>query len=203
MVASSQRIALLNKYRYINVEFDNWWDCVEADFVEDMKKIGVHVDKLYFSGFCSQGDGACFVGSLSNALTYLDHHHKDQFPMIRKLLEHGGGVYAVTTHRGNYCHSNSVTINVETDRFYQCLEAKSELQERVIEQWDELLYKEVDDFENAISDQWRTYMNDVYRKLEAEYDYLTSDEAVWETLEANELVEDVDDDEYFSQGEAA
>lgn len=194
MVASSQRTALLDKYRYINVEFDNWWDCVEADFVEDMKKIGVHVDKLHFSGFCSQGDGACFIGSLSNALTYLDHHHQGQFSMLRKLLEHGGDVRAYSTHRGNYYHSNSVTVSVETDEFWQVLTAKSELQEVVIQRWDNLLGVELVGFENVISDQWRTYMDDVYRKLEAEYDHLTSDEAVWETLEANELVEDVDDD---------
>jgi len=30
-------------------------------------------------------------------------------------------------------------------------------------------------------------MQDLYRLLEAEYDYLTGDEAVWETIEANEL----------------
>ena len=30
-------------------------------------------------------------------------------------------------------------------------------------------------------------MGDLYRKLEAEYDYLVTDEAVWETIEANEL----------------
>lgn len=195
MVASSQRTALLDKYRCINVEFDNWWDCVESDFIEDMKKIGVHVDKLYFSGFYSQGDGACFVGSLSNALTYLDHHHQGQFPMIRKLLEHGGDVRAYSVHRGNYYHSNSVTVGVETDEFWQILTAKSELQEAVIQQWDNLLGVEIVVFEEALTDQWCTYMNDVYRKLEAEYDYLTSDEAVWETLEANELIEETEDED--------
>lgn len=193
MVASSQRTALLDKYRYINVEFDNWWDCVEADFTEDMKKIGVHVDKLYFSGFWSQGDGACFVGALSNALTYLDHHHKDQFPMIRKLLEHGGEVRAYSTRRGNYYHSNSVTVGAESDTFYNVMDQPTEFHTAVVEQWDEALTKEMADFENVISDQWRTYMDDVYRKLEAEYDYLTSDEAVWETLEANELIEETED----------
>lgn len=193
MVASSQRTALLDKYRYINVEFDNWWDCVEADFTEDMKKIGVHVDKLYFSGFWSQGDGACFVGALSNALTYLDHHHQGQYPMIRKLLEHGGDVRAYSTHRGNYYHAHSVTIIAESDTFYNVMDQPTEFHTAVVEQWDEALTKEMADFENVISDQWRTYMDDVYRKLEAEYDYLTSDEAVWETLEANELIEETED----------
>ena len=62
MVTSSQRTSLLEKYRYINVEFDKWWDCVESDFKEDMLLVGIDVDRIFFSGFSSQGDGACFVG---------------------------------------------------------------------------------------------------------------------------------------------
>lgn len=194
MVASSQRTALLEKYRYINVEHTNWWDCVESDFVEDMKQVGIQVDKIYFSGFWSQGDGACFVGSLDNALTYLNHHHVDQFPMLRKLIEMGGSVHATSEHRGRYYHSSSVSINAECDAFWLCANPKSELQEAVIQRWDDMVDKEIVDFEAALAEQWRTYMNDLYTKLEEEHDYLTSDDAVWETLEANELIEEVDDE---------
>ena len=194
MVASSQRTALLDKYRYINVEFDKWWDCVESDFVEDMKTVGIRVDKLYFSGFSSQGDGACFIGMLDNALAYLDHHHQGQYPMIRKLLEQGGEVYAKSRHAGRYYHSNSVSISAESDQFYMCLTPKSELQEAVMQQWDAQLDAEIADFETDLTNQWRTYMDEVYGKLEAEYDYRVSDEAVWETLEANELIEDTEEE---------
>lgn len=193
MVTSSQRTALLEKYRYINVEHAQWWDCVESDFKEDMKKVGIDVHRVYFSGFCSQGDGACFMGKLDNALVYLDHHHKDQYPMIRKLLEHDGGVYVNCNHTGRYCHSNSVTISVEVDRFDDVLEMKSDLQREVAVQWDALLDKEYTDLETDLTNQWRTYMQELYRKLEAEHDYLTSDEAVWETIEANELDKDAED----------
>lgn len=194
MVASSQRTALLEKYRYINVEHTNWWDCVESDFVEDMKQVGIQVDKIYFSGFWSQGDGACFVGSLDNALTYLNHHHVDQFPMLRKLIEMGGSVWATSEHRGRYYHSSSVSINAECEAFWQCANPKSELQEAVIQRWDGMVDKEIVDFEAALAEQWRTYMNDLYTKLEEEHDYLTSDDAVWDTLVANELIEEVDDE---------
>lgn len=194
MVASSQRTALLEKYRYINVEHNNWWDCVESDFTEDMKQVGIEVDKIYFSGFWSQGDGACFVGSLDNALTYLNHHHVDQFPMLRKLIEMGGGVWATSEHRGRYYHSSSVSINAECDPFWQCANPKSELQEAVIQRWDDMVDKEIVDFEAALAEQWRTYMDDLYTKLEEEHDYLTSDDAVWDTLEANELIEETDDE---------
>jgi hypothetical protein len=38
-------------------------------------------------------------------------------------------------------------------------------------------------------------MQQLYRKLEEEYDYLTSDDGVWDTLVANELVEDLEEEE--------
>ena len=193
--ASSQRTSLIEKHRYINVEYNNWWDCVESDFIEDMKQVGIHVDKIYFSGFWSQGDGACFVGSLDNALTYLNHHHVDQFPMLRKLIEMGGTVWATSDHRGRYYHSNSVSINAECEAFWQCANPKSELQEAVIQRWDGMVDKEIVDFEAALAEQWRTYMNDLYTKLEEEHDYLTSDDGVWDTLVANELIEDVEEEE--------
>jgi hypothetical protein len=195
MVASSQRTALLEKYRYINVEHNNWWDCVESDFVEDMKQVGIQVDKIYFSGFWSQGDGACFVGSLDNALTYLNHHHVDQFPMLRKLIEMDGTVWATSDHRGRYYHSSSVSINAECEAFWQCANPKSELQEAVIQRWDGMVDKEIVDFEAALAEQWRTYMNDLYTKLEEEHDYLTSDDGVWDTLVANDLIEEVEEEE--------
>ena len=192
---SSQRTALLEKYRYINVEHNNWWDCVESDFIEDMKQVGIHVDKIYFSGFWSQGDGACFVGSLDNALTYLNHHHVDQFPMLRKLIEMGGTVWATSDHRGRYYHSSSVSINAECEAFWQCANPKSELQEAVIQRWDDMVDKEIVDFEAALAEQWRTYLNDLYTKLEEEHDYLTSDDGVWDTLVANDLIEEVEEED--------
>ena len=121
MVTSSQRTALLEKYRYINVEHDEWWDCVESDFKEDMKAVGIDVHRIHFSGFCSQGDGACFVDQLDNALVYLDHHHKDQYPMIRKLLEAGGGVYASCDHMGRYYHENCTQFWVDADTLTEVL----------------------------------------------------------------------------------
>lgn len=195
MVASSQRTALLEKYRCINVEYTKWWDCVESDFIEDMKQVGIHVGKTYFSGFWSQGDGACFDGCLDNALTYLNHHHVDQFPMLRKLIEVGGSVWATSEHRGRYYHSSSVSINAECEAFWQRVHPKSELQEAVIQRWDDMIDREIVDFEAALAEQWRAYMDDLYRRLEEEYDYLTSDDAVWDTLEANELIEETDDED--------
>jgi hypothetical protein len=195
MVASSQRTALLEKYRYINVEHNNWWDCVESDFIEDMKQVGIHVDKIYFSGFWSQGDGACFSGKMSNTLTYLDRHHLGQYPMLRKLLEHDGEVYVSCKQSGRYYHENSTEFWADSDTLTGMVDQPTDFHEAVVEEWQRLLGVELDDFEKDVTEQWRTYMQQLYRKLEEEYDYLTSDDGVWDTLVANELVEDLEEEE--------
>jgi hypothetical protein len=43
------------------------------------------------------------------------------------------------------------------------------------------------DLEDDVNNICRGYMQDLYRKLRDEHEHLTSDEAVWETIEANEL----------------
>lgn len=182
---SGQRERLVEKYRYTNVEHDEWWDCVYADFREDMKVVGINVTRMCFSGFSSQGDGACFEGLFDNALTYLDHHHKDQYPMIRKLLEHGGEVYARCEHRGHYYHENCAEFWCGSNTLTEMLPQPTEFHETIAEQWQSQLEDEVNDLEKDVIEQWRTYMRDLYRRLEAEYDYLTSDEVVWEAIQTN------------------
>ena len=192
MVTSSQRTALLEKYSYINVEHDTWWDCVYSDFTEDMKALGIEVQRMFFSGFSSQGDGACFNGKLDNALTYLDHHHKDQYPMIRKLLDAGGMVYVNSQNDGRYFHEHCVSFWIDNDTLRGMIDQPTEFHVEVVEAWQDLLDKEMDDFTTQVEEQWRTYMRDLYRKLEAEYDCLTSEDAIWDTIVANELDTDAD-----------
>ena len=193
MVNSEQRELLLEKHRYINVEHDDWWDGVYSDFREDMREVGVNVRRMFFSGFWSQGDGACFEGEFYNLRTYLDHHHKGQYPMIHKLLEHGGRVYITCAHNGRYYHENSTLFSVEADTFYHLVECPTEFHEQIVDTWDKQLKHEMEDFERDVVEQWRSYMQDLYRRLEAEYDYLTGDEAVWEVIEANALDQDEED----------
>lgn len=193
-VKLSRRTTLIERYRDINVDHQ-WWDYVYSYFTEDMKAIGIDVRRMYFSGFWSQGGGACFNGKLDNTLVYLDHHHQDQYPMIRKLLEHSGEVYVECEQSGRYYHEMCTSIWVSADTLAGMLPQPTEFHEQIAEQWQDLLNKEVDDFEEDVTEQWRTYMRDLYRELEEEYDRLTSDEAVWEAIEANELYTDAEDEE--------
>jgi len=44
-------------------------------FIESMAEIGIHVtaDNIFFSGFCSQGDGAAFKGAVDNWAKMFKH----------------------------------------------------------------------------------------------------------------------------------
>lgn len=187
---SESRDELLERFRNINVDYTDWFECCFSDFREDMKAKGIHVGSIYFSGFWSQGDGACFEGNLiGDGQAYLDVHHADQFPMIRKLLEADGSVTVQCVHTGRYCHEYCTEFTFDNDRFHHVMDAVDEFREATLEAWDRQLEKEMQEFEEATTEQWRVYMREIYRRLEKEHDYLTSDEAVWEAIEANDLDE--------------
>ena len=179
---------LLEKYRDINVEHDNWYECVYSVFGERLRdEVGVEVEQIYFSGFSSQGDGACFIGELSDVPRLMAHYKLTDFPMITKLLEMGGRVQCKLSHRGRYYHDDSIVFDWDTDVFTDCIAINSLFIELVVERFDTLLDAEYDKFMAQVESCLKSEMRQLYRDLETDHDYLTSDEAVWEAIVANEL----------------
>jgi len=105
MESVSISTALIEKHRQINVECMDWWECVYENFKERMAKVGIEVDKIYFSGFWSQGDGACFEGTI-NPLRFFRKHFPTEYPTIRLVLRHGGTARVSCKHSGHYYHEN-------------------------------------------------------------------------------------------------
>lgn len=104
-----QKSKVLDSLRDINTDHD-WFDFVKADFHEKLKKLGFYNIKSEFSGFWSQGDGACFTAN---------HNFR-------------GGVYKISHH---YSHSNTITSDNATtkllarrlsDQYYRDLEKNHE-----------------------------------------------------------------------------
>ena len=185
---------MLEKHRHINVEHD-WYDYEYECFREDMKAKGIDVERMYFSGFWLQGDGACFEGGFDDVRLFIDSHFKDtDYPMIRKLLDEGGSVVINCNHSGHYCHENCTSFSFDADTLENVMSIPTEFHEQVVASMDEKLSMEVGEFETASIEIFKSHMRDLYRRLEAEYDYLTSDEAVAEAVIANDL-NDEDEDE--------
>ena len=55
--------------------------------------------------------------------------------------------------------------------------------------------KEFHELEAEIAEILRGYMRSLYYDLRTEYEYLTSDEVVWETIQANDLITDEEEED--------
>lgn len=198
---------LIEKHRQINVNHEDWWDDVYSQFIEDMEAKGIDTSerRMSFSGFCSQGDGASFTGYIHCDKTFLDAHPqlKDKRPTTLRLVYDHHATLGLSIERTGhrYVHENTVSVDVEPDQFYQILDGTDPLRMAVIEQWDEDLNYELIGFREEVQEIIRDYCRELYNNLKEEFDYLTSDEAVWEAITANDLDaldedEDEETDEY-------
>lgn len=135
---------------------------------------------IYYSGFSSQGDGACFECSYSYAKDSARkiREHAPQDTVLHGIADGLGDVQrphfyklsATSRHTGHYSHSHSTTIDVDCD----CPRGVS------------------DEDSETVRELLRDCMNWIYHSLEKEYEYRTSDEAVDEDIRANEYEFDED-----------
>src|SRR5574343_1879008 len=74
----------INHFRDLQSDDTFWSECIIDDAKTIGKLIGIDIDNIYFSGFSSQGDGACFEGYY----TYNKHSVKllkDYAPIDKEL----------------------------------------------------------------------------------------------------------------------
>lgn len=157
-----------------------WWEYVYDDAKGIGKIIGIDIERIYFSGFWSQGDGACFEGWYS--------YKPDSCKQIRRYAPMDAELHEIAQalqniqrtnfyqlragvkHRGHYYHENCTDIDIYRN------DNKEPTQ----------------DAEELITECLRDFMRWVYGNLEKEYEWLTSDESVAEMIEANEYEFDED-----------
>lgn len=177
-------------YREGGFDYD-WYDAVYEDFLQIAEILGLRLKTrsvrlygggsrqkpcIWFRGFWSQGDGACFETFYSyrkNAPRRIREHA----PLDAELHRIAEALQAVqrrnfyqlraeASHRGHYYHEYCMTISVARDSpTYQDMTA---------------------DAEDAVAEALRDLARWLYRQLEREYEYCTSDEAVDEAITANE-----------------
>ena len=130
---------------------------------------------VYWSGFARRGDGACFEGRYSYAKgcakAIRAHAPTDTrlHAIADSLLEAQKRAFykleASATHRGPYCHSGCMEVNVShADSSWRDVGPAGETIERAM----------------------RDFADWIYRQLEAAYDDAMSDESIDELIEANE-----------------
>jgi hypothetical protein len=171
----------IEKFHDINTNYE-WYDYIVDEFKSN--KDFFDITNVYFSGFSSQGDGAMFEYEGINkdfVNTIIDSLSLPNWK--KNILKHCAYVSGNGKQSGHYYHENSCNHNiyVESDNGAQNYTNIESLIDSI-----------APEIEDAIIEKYKELAKDLYRNLEKEYDYLTSEEAIKETIEANEYEFTVD-----------
>lgn len=165
--------------RYIHVEHNEWYEDIYDTFKEKYSDL-FEITNIYFSGFWSQGDGAMFeYGGITDKLI-------DEFiaqlkfsPLRKKIIKDIFYFSGNGKHKYSYYHERSCSHNINVEHNYIVSMGH---------------YPNIDDlmddlqimFEAFIEERYIDLAQELYSMLESEYEWLTSDEDITETLIACE-----------------
>ncbi len=203
---TKKQMALIDANRDYNTDH-NWWEPTYDFFTDTAIRFGLSVERndIEFSGFWSQGDGACFEFERTNlgAILVACHNALDELelPSPNPLVYAFLGIYnaivdcigtvmahlqprdvmdvlediiaTVEKHSGPYCHSGMRYVEFD----YGAM-ADDGAMARV-------LGTSGPDLQKTLTERVAHVADCLYCMLKEEYDYLTSDEAVWESMVAN------------------
>ncbi len=158
-------------YQEISAGDSDWADYV----IEDAKRMGglmgLDIQKVYWSGFSSSGDGAMFVGTWRAKDVTADklkqeapedkelHRIANEFESFAKQFPEAS---FTVKHAGRYCHKHSADFDIDLGAEYNEVE------------------------ENNLKEIARDFMDWIYDSLQKEYDYQNSDEVIIDNIKANE-----------------
>jgi hypothetical protein len=183
----------VEKYNYTN---DRWWsDGVIEMAKDDGRELGFNIDKVYFSGFWSQGDGASWVGHIDVVKWCTNQMEADpQYYMWAALADHGDYMNSKVgiTQSGQYTHR--YTMVCDANDLYPddtAVYSNPDYPIFIGQNVNDMIASVggdngLDDLLRDMLDSARDYAVKIYADLEKEYEYLSSEEAFAETAESNE-----------------
>lgn len=175
----------------------DWWDSIYENAIADGKERGFEIQKINFTGFCSQGDGACWQGYILLP-EFLDWAERQmplllslhQINLIRAAAENELCENSIkVTADGRYCHEGTMRLLYgfgvdysDPDEFLDTGFFAG------MSQYDfyELIAPHQDEASNILLEAARDFAREIYKNLEEEYEYLTSEEYFREMAEINE-----------------
>lgn len=200
-LSESAKERALDETRSQEYHYD-WWDCIYEDAVCIGALMGIRIDThavktnrgreyqetcIFFSGFCSQGDGACYTGHYSRPAHDVVKAITEYAPQDEELkriaegltvlqvtarMKYGGHVSAIVTTSGNYSHSGTMSVEVDFHEDVRDLPT--------------------DDIVTDLTQLLRDFADWIYKQLEAEDEYIHSEEYIVEGFKANENLFDED-----------
>jgi len=192
-LSESAKKKALENHRYINVSDNYWHDFIYENYTELLEEeYGFQDVEIKHSGFSSQGDGASFTCRNIDLEKAFEGYIKDNWEKALTLKQkrvyrsHKYTIVELLTNYGwmkirrngysRYVHANTCVVETyfDHDGYNFKGQAMEELQSFVEE-----------DLTDYIADLRHKLCKDIYNDLEKEYEHQTSNEAVIETLNAN------------------
>ena len=163
---------VIEENRYINVD-DDWYKYILKEFENtELKNNGFLDSKIYFSGFYSQGDGACFDCNNFDLKQFCEFNKIDIKNSILSVLCDNLRVYTNKTSFANhYLHEKTRYIDFDFN-IYSIKTYK-------------YLNKYIDNIIELIEEKRLSLCKEIYEILERQYSFLINEEAIIETIEAN------------------
>lgn len=187
---------VLDRMRFYQVEDGDWWDSIYDHFATLCKTIGVDVDleKTYFSGFSSQGDGAGMTAEVDlsefiagiNEKKYLDHA-----PHIEKEADYHPAPCTIDKRVLALIDRGLIDVQIEVTAQGRSYYTRTEVYidgsdgPSVCPAYPNIA-EQLDALRTWIEEQMNELTALLYRLLNNDYEYLTSDKALIEMIEANE-----------------
>jgi hypothetical protein len=106
-LASEVQKKVVERERSINVDDSFWYEPIIEDWTEELQHRGFEQVKILFTGFGTQGDGACFEANVNMAAYLKAYHLEAAYPLLKKYPEY---VEVSLKHRGMYYHERSTHL---------------------------------------------------------------------------------------------
>ena len=165
----------IEKNREVNVEYWEWYDDIYLAFKEKYSGL-FDIEKIYFSGFYSQGDGAMFeYNFVTDKLINEFIEQLPLSPLRKKLIKEHIHFSGSGTHKGNYHNERSCYHRL-------FVEYNGIIDYGRYTKIDTFIHELQLDYEHYIEERYIELAQILYSMLESEYEWHTSDKAVSECL---------------------
>jgi hypothetical protein len=178
-----------------------WWEGTYEMAIEDGKEKGLYIDNIYFSGFCSQGDGASWTGQV-DVRQWLEENLPDSIGLSAwcQLIQEDvvDKFSKVTANNAHYCHESTMQFSdvedytneftddwlMELPSIFKGMEVQHLFD--IIATDPECKLKTTEAITQAITESGKQYAKDIYQRLREEYEYLCSEEMMLDHFDAND-----------------
>lgn len=166
----------IEDHRYINVDNDHWYEWIIDNFKEKLEKLGYTNPEVEFTGFGSQGDGACYTSGFDNStenLYRLLPQLKNVRPIIFELIQDLSEFY-LKKRTYQYSHEFTVSIDYTIDLNDYFIERYPRMNRLVMDLLDEL--------DRAMNRERVALCRELYSELQDQYFTLMDDNEVAQSL---------------------